>query len=134
MKKFLSVLCAMTISFGCMTSAVFADDSYDDVGISPYSLLTKTNDSYLNIVSNTAYCKSEVEAYSTDANIYITQTFQKKSGSTWTDVSKVSKMFYSYKAEYPKEYPLISSGTYRVKTEATVYSGTKSEKTTSYNK
>lgn len=133
MKKLLTVLCAAVIAFCCMTHTVFAGDFENDGGISPYSLYTNTNTSKLSISGKTASCKSTVKANSTSATIYITQTFQKKSGSTWTDISKVSKMFYSSSATYTKSYSSISSGTYRVKTEATIYVSSKSEKTTSYS-
>lgn len=131
MKKLLSVFCATAIAFCCMTHTVFAGDFENDGGISPYSLYTSTNTSKLSISSKRATCTSNVSAQSTSATIYITQTFQKKSGSTWTNISKSSKMFYSSSAEYTKTYSSISSGSYRMVTEATVYVSSKSEKTTS---
>ncbi len=134
MKKFLSVLCAMMIAFCCMSVTVSAEGNGDDYGISPYSLYTRTNTSDLSIIARTAFCKSYVEAYDSDATIYIIQTLQKKNGSKWENVNKVSKMFYSSSASISKTYAAIPSGTYRVRTEAKVYLGSKSEGTTSYSK
>lgn len=134
MKKFLSLLCAMVIAFCCMSVTVSAEGNDDEYGISPYSLYTMSNTSELSIVAKTAFCKSKVKANDSDATIYITQTFQKKNGSKWENVKKVSKMFYSSSATFSKTYAAIPSGTYRVRTEARVYLGSNSEGTTSYSK
>lgn len=134
MKKFLSVLCAMVIAFCCMSVTVSAEGNDDGYAISPYSLYTRSNSSDLTIIARTAICKSKVMAYDPDATIYITQTFQKKNGSKWENLKKVSKMFYSNSATFSKTYAAIPVGTYRIRTEARVYLGSKSEATTSYSK
>ncbi len=133
MKKFLSILCAMMIAFCCMSVTVSAEGNDDGYGISPYSLYTRSNTSDLSIIAKTAFCESYVESYYSNATIYITQTFQKKNGSKWENVNKFSQMFYSSKATLSKTYAAIPSGTYRVRTEARVYLGSKSERTTSYS-
>lgn len=133
MKKFLSVLCAMMIAFCCMSVTVSAEGNVDSYEISPYSVYFQKNESSLSIIAKTAFCESYVKAYDSNATIYITQTLQKKNGSKWENVKKVSKMFYTSSATLSKTYAAIPSGTYRVRTEARIYLGSNSEGTTSYS-
>lgn len=133
MKKFLSVLCAAMIAFCCMSFTASAEGNDDELGASTYSLYTRSNTSDLSIVAKTAFCKSTVKALNSDATIFITQTLQKKNGSKWETVNKVSKMHYANSATFSKTYAAIPSGTYRVRTEAYVYVGSDYEVTTSYS-
>ena len=115
----LSSLCGVTVC------AVEARYSY-----------TTTATSTLYISSNTAYCKSKARGKTTATKIEAVQYLEKKSGSkwyvvtdgTWTDSVNDSLLIVSNNKSG------LTSGTYRVRTVFTVYSGSDSEKVTAISK
>ena len=89
----------------------------------------------LSISNKAATCKSTVRGISgTTTKIVITQTLQKKNGSSWNKYSSWTKTFNSWYAIYSNSKESLSSGTYRVKTTADVYSGSKYETVTAFSK
>ncbi|WP_410068679.1 hypothetical protein [Ruminococcus sp.] len=89
----------------------------------------------MSISNKTATCKSTVRGISgTTTKIVITQTLQKKNGSSWNKYSSWTKTFNSWYAIYSNSKESLSSGTYRVKTVAKVYNGSAYETITIYSK
>ncbi|MBR1823171.1 MAG: hypothetical protein IJ779_02935, partial [Ruminococcus sp.] len=90
--------------------------------------------STLSISNKAATCNSMVRGMSNLATkVVVTQTLQKKSGSTWNYVTSWSKTFNSWLAMYSNSKSSLSSGTYRLKTVAKVYSGNSYETITIYS-
>lgn len=104
--------------------------------VEPRYSYTTTATSTLYISSNTAYCKSKARGKTTATKIEAVQYLEKKSGSkwyvvtdgTWTDSVNDSLLIVSNNKSG------LTSGTYRVRTVFTVYSGSKSEKVTAISK
>ena len=98
--------------------------------VEPRYSYTTTATSTLYISSNTAYCKSKARGKTTATKIEAVQYLEKKSGSkwyvvtdgTWTDSVNDSLLIVSKSG--------LTSGTYRVRTVFTVYSGSNSEEVT----
>ena len=106
----------------------------EDEIIAPCYLYTDKVTSSISISGTTAIINSEVYAYSSATKIYITQYLQKKSGSSWTQVgSGHTGVYYSKSASMTNTVSSLSSGTYRVKTVAKVFSGTSYETITNYS-
>jgi hypothetical protein len=100
---------------------------------SPYAYTSKIT-STLSISSKNATCQSNVQGITgTVTKIIITQTLQKKSNSTWSDVTSWSKTVNTSGTRFNNTKSSISSGTYRVKTSAKVYSGSNYETVTAYS-
>ncbi len=96
---------------------------------SPYYLYTGSVESRLTIVNGTAYCKSVITGDNTVTQIYATLYLEKKNGSKWEAVSN-STWNGSVKEKsltINNSKSNLDSGTYRVKTVGTVFSGSKSE-------
>lgn len=94
---------------------------------SPYYLYTGTAKSNLAVLSSTAYCKSEIKGDNTVTQIYATQYLEKKNGNKWDIVDYWSDSANGSSLTISNSKDNLDSGTYRVRTVATVYSGTKSE-------
>lgn len=98
-------------------------------------LYSYTSDVYvgLSVSNGTATCTTKVTGYSgTTTKIAIKMTLQKKALIWWTDQGPWSSTTNGYTATLSKKAS-VGSGTYRVKAEITVYSGTKSETITKYS-
>lgn len=133
-------LIAVFLSFAMLSAASFsvsADNELDtpiDPEIVEEYQYTASLTSTLSISNNTATCNSVVRGMSNLATkVVVTQTLQKKSGSTWTYVTSWSKTFNSWLAMYSNSKSSLSSGTYRLKTVAKVYSGNNYETITVYS-
>lgn len=103
---------------------------------SPYFSYTSNVSTSLGITSDdSAYCQTSVYGYSAVATkITVTQTLQKKSGSSWVKVWSWTNTNYNWYYEYINYYfPLVAGTTYRVKSEIKVYSGTSYETIYSYS-
>ena len=129
MKKLFSVIAAVVLSLNvcfCAGAETQVQTPIDN-GISPCYLYTKSISSQLIITSKTAYCSSEIIGQiGTTTKIVVNQVLQKKSGSQWNKVIKWSKTVNSNVCHFSNTAS-VSSGTYRVKTVAKVYKGTKYE-------
>jgi hypothetical protein len=135
MKKLICLILTFVFSC-CMATSVFAtneDSKINDEIELPYAyaiVLTST----LNISSKNAICCSTVQGKTNSiTKIIVTQTLQKKSNSTWSDVTSWSKTVNASGARFNNTKSSIGSGTYRVKTVAKVYSGSNYETVTAYS-
>lgn len=92
--------------------------------ISPYYLYTYSAESNLNIVGDTAYCKSVIKGGSAVTQINATQYLEKKNGSKWESVSNGtwSDSINGKSLTLRNSMSNLDNGTYRVRTVATVYS------------
>lgn len=116
------VLCALLIVFvavPCLIPNASAN------GIMPLDLYTRSCRSTLTISGTTAKCESELKGYpDVTTKIVMTQILEKKStGTTWTYVTSWSETFTDWQAFMTNYAYNLSSGTYRLRTVCTVYSG-----------
>lgn len=129
MKKLFSVIAAVVLSLNvcfCAGAETQIQTPIDN-GISPCYLYTTSLSSQLLISGKTAICISDINGFTGVATkIVVTQVLQKKSGSKWNMVIKWSKTVNSSFCNFSNTAS-VSSGTYRVKTVAKVYKGTKYE-------
>lgn len=136
MKKFICLVLTVVLTC-CMTVSVFA--SCEDVAITDeisarYAYTNKIA-STLSISSKNATCKSTVIGDSGDVTkIVIKQTLQYKSGTKWLNVASWVETINKSSVSFNNTKYNIGSGTYRVKTTADVYSGSKYETVTAYSK
>ena len=137
MKKVISTIISVVIIL-CLSLTAFAEPELQtpsDDDISVCYLYTDKISGTLSITNKAATCKSTVRGISgTTTKIVITQTLQKKNGSSWTKYGSWTKTFNSWYAIYSNSKESLSNGTYRVKTTADVYSGSKYETVTAYSK
>lgn len=133
-KKFASLLCAIVLSTSFVvgnvaSAAVIPPDA-------PAYSYTSNCSSELSISGTTATCKSSITGYyNKTTKITILQTLQKKNSSgNWDYVCSWSSIIYNYCGSLTNTKSSLSSGTYRLKTVATVYAGTANETITMYSK
>lgn len=133
-KKVASLLCAVVLSTSfavgnVASAAVILTDS-------PAYSYTHECSSDLSISGTTATCYSSVTGYYNETTkIVIVQTLQKKNSSgNWYDVCSWNSTIYNYRGSLTNTKSSLSSGTYRLKTVATVYAGTENETITKYSK
>ena len=127
MKRIIVILLSLLMAIG-MGITAFADPEEEtpiDIGIIEEYQYTNSISSDMSISNNTASCKSVVRGFSGLATkIIITQTLQQSfDGYSWYYVDSWNKTFYSWYAIYTTSKSSLSSGTYRLKTVAKVYSG-----------
>ncbi len=136
MKKFICLVLTVVLTC-CMTVSVFA--SCEEVAITDeigarYAYTNKI-ESLLSISSKNAACKSTVQGSSkTATKIVVKQTLQYKSGTKWLDVASWVETVNKSSVSFNNTKYNIGSGTYRVKTTADVYNGSKHETVTAYSK
>ena len=123
-KTVIAILLALSVLFSTGIS-VYAYDVGNTV--SPYYLYTYSVKSTLIISGNTAYCKSEIKGDSTVTQIYATQYLEKKNGDKWDIIDYWSDSVNGKSLSMSNSKDNLDSGTYRVRTVGTVYSGSKSE-------
>ena len=83
--------------------------------------------STLNISNGTAYCKSSAKGNSTVTQIDGIQYLEKKNGDNWDIVDSWSDSSLRNSLNMSNSKDNIGSGTFRVRTVFTVYSGNSSE-------
>lgn len=136
MKKFICLVLTVILTC-CITVSVSA--SFEDVAITDkvdarYAYTNRIEPT-LSISSKNATCQSTVQGSSkTMTKIVIKQTLQYKSGTKWLDVASWVKTVNTFSLRFNNTKYNIGSGTYRVKTIADVYSGSKYETVTAYSK
>ena len=109
------------------------DSPIDEIVIEGYQYTSRLS-SDLTFSGKTATCNSTVYGFSgITTKIVITQTLQRQSSSSWTYVTSWSKTFNSWYGFYGNTRSSLSSGTYRLKTVAKVYSGSNYETITIYS-
>lgn len=135
-RRVISVLLAGIISTICLI-CVPVSAAYIPPDVSPQYSYTQSCSSELSFLGTTATCKSNATGYLNETTkIVFNQTLQKQNSSGgWSDVSNASwtKTVYSYKGAATNTRSSLASGTYRLKTVCTVYSGTSSETITKYS-
>lgn len=128
---FLVVLVAL--NFSTFAFAEDIDTPIEEEVIEEYSYCNSIS-TYLTISSNTATCTSSVFGkYGTTTDIFIMQTLEKLSGSTWGTVAVWSNGKSCSSYTFINKKTSLSKGTFRLKTYAKVYSGTKYETITAYS-
>ena len=132
-KKFASLLCAIVLS----TSFVVGNVASAAVILPDSPAYSYTNDcsSNLSISGTTATCTSYVTGYyNKTTKIVVNQTLQKQNSSgNWEYVYSWYDTIYNYYGSLTNTKSSLSSGTYRLKTVATVYAGTANETITKYS-
>lgn len=125
MKK---AIIAIVLSLSVLFSAGIPVCAYGGGNIaSPYFLYTNSAKSTLIISGNTAYCESVIKGDSTVTKIYATQYLEKKNGNKWETVDSWSDSVSGKSLSMSNSKDNLGSGTYHLRTVATVYSGSKSE-------
>lgn len=132
-KKFLElVLCLIIILSSSI--CVYATDLNEDIN-SDIELMyeyTQSANTFLNISSSIATCKFTFLGYSQVTKVVITMTLQQKTLFWWSTEETWTTTVYKEYASFTKTTS-VDSGTYRVKTVFTVYSGTDYETITDYS-
>ena len=136
MKKLISLALAALLSFN--TILVVSADPDPETPVEPGIIeeyqYTSSINSDLSISNNTATCRSTVIGFSNTATrVEITQTLQKKSGNSWNFYTSWVKNYYTWYGMLTTTKSGLSSGTYRLKTVAKVYSGNSYETITVYS-
>ena len=126
-RKVIALLLALVslFSLGICSSAYNGNNT-----VSPYYLYTSKAESKLSITNGVASCKSKLTGYVyLTTKIEATQYLEKKNGTSWeTTIDRTwSDSTNSYILSMSNSKSNLSSGTYRLRTVFTVYSGTKSE-------
>ena len=136
MKKLLSLL-TMIVLMLCFSVSAFALEEEPPVPDDPEEpyMYTQAISSTLSISGNTATCLSEIIGKPDwVTKIEITQTLQETfNGISWYYIASWNRTYYSTTAQYVNTKTSISSGNYRVKTEAKVYNGSSYETITAYS-
>lgn len=129
MKKIIS--CLVTLLMCCSvggissTAAVIPDGSIASPCYEYTNRLTTT----LSISNGEASCRTTIYGNSSKATkIVVTQILEKKNGKSWDEVKKWPDITYNnWWCNCTNSYTVTESGTYRLRTEAKVYCGSKSE-------
>lgn len=108
-----------------MSAAIIPDGSI----ASPYYLYTNRILTSFGINDGEASCVTTIYGISgTTTKIVVTQILEKKNGKSWDEVKKWSGITYNnWWCNCTNSYTVTESGTYRLRTEAKVYCGSKSE-------
>ena len=136
MKRILSMLAAGIMALNmsvCSYAEPQQDVNYDDI-ISAEYLYTDNVKSLLSISSKKATCKSIVEDDDGEVTkIVLTQVLEKKDGSDWRNYAAWGGTFNQSSVTSVRTRESLSSGSYRFKTIAKVYKGSKYETVTTYS-
>ena len=129
MKKIISCLAALLMCFsigGITTLAAVIPDG----GIaSPCYTYTDCLTTSFGVYDGEASCATTIYGIpGTTTKIVVTQILEKKNGKSWDEVKKWSDITYNnWWCNCTNSYTVTESGTYRLRTEAKVYCGSKSE-------
>lgn len=138
MRRIIAILLSfvMTLGMGVTAFAEPEEEMPIDIEIIEDYQYTNKISSDMSISNNTATCKSVVRGDSSLATkVVITQTLQQTfGGCSWYYVDSWSKTFNFWYAMYTTSKSSLSSGTYRLKTVAKVYSGNNYETITVYSR
>ena len=113
---------------------LFNFSTYAQFAVQPRYSYTWSVAAGLTIKSQQATCSADIVGYSgVTTRIKTKITLQKKGLLSWSNVTSWSDDVYDDYSYNSYHYGPLSSGTYRVKVEATVYAGSASESITSYS-
>ncbi len=131
MKKLLCFMLTFMLSMSAFaTMSVSAYNDLDTVItdiVQPRYSYTNSIGTYLYISGGKATCTSTVTGKSTVTKIVATQYLEKKVDSSWEEVDHWDKTVNGDYLYMCNSKDNLDSGTYRVRTVATVYSGTNYE-------
>lgn len=131
MKKLLCFMLTFMLSMSAFaTMSVSAYNEQDTVItdiVQPRYSYTNSIGTYLYISGGKATCTSTVTGKSTVTKIVATQYLEKKVDSSWEEVDHWDKTVNGDYLYMCNNKDNLDSGTYRVRTVATVYSGTNYE-------
>lgn len=140
-KKIMSLILSIVLIF-CVSIVASAESPVVTPGtleqtesdIMPCFEYTNTTATTLSIsTSGTATCSARLNGYNgTTTKIVIKMTLQKKTLLWWSEVDSWSTTINNWYGSLTKTAS-VGSGTYRVKVEFTVYSGSNSEEITTYS-
>ena len=140
-KKIMSLILSIVLIF-CVSIVASAESPVVTPGtleqtesdIMPCFEYTNTTTTTLSIsTSGTATCSARLNGYNgTTTKIVIKMTLQKKTLLWWSEVDSWSTTINNWYGSLTKTAS-VGSGTYRVKVEFTVYSGSNSEEITTYS-
>ncbi|MDE7287989.1 MAG: hypothetical protein K2N71_00605 [Oscillospiraceae bacterium] len=129
MKKIISCLVAILMCYSVggisLSAAVIPDNGI----VSPCYAYTDHLTTTLSISSNKeASCKTTIYGNSeTATKIVVTQYLEKKNGNSWDEVTHWTNTFENWWCNFTNSYTITESGTYRLRSVAKVYSGSKYE-------
>ncbi len=131
MKKKIAAIMAMLMMVCALPiTSVHAEPELDEVItetiVEEYSY-TDSVTSRLSFSGSTATCTSIVKGKDTCTKIVVTQKLQKKEGLLWSNVKTWGETVYGNDLTMINTKTVTESGTYRVRTEAKIYSDSKSE-------
>ena len=140
LKKFIALLLSIVLLFALSTVAyaqspdVVLQNESAQSDIMPCFEYINTTYTLLSISSDgTATCLATLSGYNgVTTKIEIKMTLQKKTLFWWSEVDSWTKTVNDSQCSF-KKTASIDGGTYRVKAEFTVYSGSNREETTSYS-
>lgn len=135
MKKFLSVLMAcLILGSAAAVQASAAAPSDDGSVASPCYEESGKATSKLAIIGKDATCESTVKGESgKTTKIVVTQTLQMRDGNSWRRVTDWTATYYASSCTFSNTRYGLNGGTYRVKTEAKIYTGTSYETVYGYS-
>lgn len=133
-KRFISLFLCLILF---VTTSVFTAhaENLDDGMMSPSPRYSYTDAavSFLNINNGQAVCESRLSGYpNITTKINLSMTLEKKTLLWWSAQQTWTQTTNGYSTSISKSYN-VGSGTYRVKTVCTVFSGSASETVTSYS-
>lgn len=137
LKKIVSVLLSVVLLFALSTTSYAQSPTSsisDGSDIMPCFEYTNTTYTSLSISnSGVATCSTSLNGYSgTTTKIVIKMTLQSDSWLWWSTEKEWTTTINNWYGSFVKSTN-VDSGTYRVKVEYTVYSGSKSEEITTYS-
>lgn len=129
MKKIISCLVALLICCLFGSISLSAASIPNDNAASPCYVYTDQITTVFGISDGEASCTTTIYGIpGTTTKIVVTQYLEKKNGNSWSEVKKWSDITYeSWWCNCTNSYSVTESGTYRLRSEAKVYSGSKYE-------
>lgn len=128
MKKILSLLAAFLMLASTASATISAAVIPDGDIAAPCYDYTNSITSTLSISNGKASCVTTIYGISgTTTKIVVTQYLEKKNGRYWDEVESWTNSFDNWWCNDVNTYTITESGTYRLRSVATVYSGSKSE-------
>lgn len=132
LKRLVALCCSVILStsfvIGTSTSAAVIPPDR------PTYSYTSDCSSSLSISGSTATCESKLLGYSgTTTKIVVKQILQKNNSGRWEDICSWTHTSYTFFASVTNYKYSLTSGTYRLKSVFTVYSGSNYETITKYS-
>lgn len=128
MKKIISCLVAILMCCSVGGVSLSAANIPNDNAVSPCYVYTDQITTVFGIYEGEASCTTTIYGIPvTTTKIEVTQYLEKKNGNSWDEVTHWTETYYSWWCNFANSYTITESGTYRLRSVAKVYSGTKYE-------